>query len=143
MLAGNEGAKRKYLWWGRYLTMFQMFQVWRRHLFPICPRTSRSVQAAVEGHRKAARLSDVCWAQFVTMMGQAAYTSRHSPYPAFLSRLLFYYMQTLLALFAHFFIRKYALGGRQRKARAGSSTGLAMNGKHGHGVNGVNGIKRE
>lgn len=27
LLAGNDGAKKKYLWWGRYLTMFQMFQV--------------------------------------------------------------------------------------------------------------------
>ena len=65
------------------------------------------------------------------MMGQAAYTSRHSPYPAFLSRLLFYYMQTLLALFAHFFVCKYALGGRRRKAllagaRAWQQTAMDM-----------------
>jgi hypothetical protein len=26
LLAGNEKAKRRYLWWGRYLTMFQMVQ---------------------------------------------------------------------------------------------------------------------
>jgi elongation of very long chain fatty acids protein 4 len=26
MLGSNEKAKKKYLWWGRYLTQFQMFQ---------------------------------------------------------------------------------------------------------------------
>ena len=78
LLGGNDAAKKKYLWWGRYLTMFQMFQ-------------------------------------FITMMAQAAYTWHYSPYPAALSKLLFYYMQTLLALFLHFFLVKYA-GGKPKKA---------------------------
>ncbi len=90
LLGGNERAKRKYLWWGRYLTMFQMFQ-------------------------------------FVTMMAQAAYTWRYSPYPAALSKLLFFYMQTLLALFAQFFLTKYA-GGKKAKGAVGQKTGSLTNG---------------
>ena len=67
--------KARYLWWGRYLTQFQMFQ-------------------------------------FVTMMTQAGYTWLVSPYPKFLSGLLFVYMISLLALFANFYRRKH--GSRSR-----------------------------
>ena len=91
LLAGNDRLKRKYLWWGRYLTMFQMFQ-------------------------------------FVTMMAQAAYTWAYSPYPAFLSRLLFFYMQTLLALFLQFYMQKYAKGGRPSKVPAHQANGHQANG---------------
>ena len=52
-LGKDQRAKRKYLWWGRYLTQFQMFQ-------------------------------------FVTMMAQAAYCYFRSPYPKYLSALLFW-----------------------------------------------------
>ena len=68
--------KKKYLWWGRYVTQFQMLQ-------------------------------------FVTMMIQAAYILYiRSPYPRFLSSLLFFYMITLLALFANFYLKKH--GAKQR-----------------------------
>ena len=63
--------KKKYLWWGRYLTQFQFFQ-------------------------------------FVSMLVQSAYILfLDSPYPKFLSRLLFFYMITLLALFLNFYLRKH------------------------------------
>ena len=51
----------KYLWWGKYLTMFQM-------------------------------------GQFVSMMVQAAYVVRYSPYPKEMGQLLFYYMQVSQAI---------------------------------------------
>nr|ACK99719.1 delta-6 polyunsaturated fatty acid elongase [Lobosphaera incisa] len=70
LLGKDAKARRKYLWWGRYLTQFQMFQ-------------------------------------FVTMMLEAAYTWAYSPYPKFLSKLLFFYMITLLALFANFYAQKH------------------------------------
>ena len=58
--------------------------------------------------------------QFVTMMAQAAFCWRYSPYPTPLSKLLFFYMQTLLALFAHFYAQKHLLGGEgDRSARGG------------------------
>ena len=63
--------KKKYLWWGRYLTQFQIFQ-------------------------------------FVSMLIQSSYILlADSPYPKFLSRLLFFYMITLLTLFLNFYIRKH------------------------------------
>jgi hypothetical protein len=74
------------------------------------------------------------------LWSQAAYTSRYSPYPAFLSRLLFFYMQTLLALFAHFFVRKYALGGRRQAASSAGgkkASPAAVNGGSAHALNGV------
>ena len=52
----------KWLWWGRYLTQFQMLQ-------------------------------------FLANLVQAWYCERYSPYPRFLSTLLFWYMISLLALF--------------------------------------------
>ena len=39
---------------------------------------------------------------------QAAYCYYASPYPKFLSRLLFFYMITLLALFMNFYIKKHS-----------------------------------
>ena len=68
--------KKKYLWWGRYLTQFQIFQF-----------SSMLIQAS-------------CMELFDT------------PYPRFLSRLLFFYMLTLLALFLNFYIRKH--GGKAK-----------------------------
>ena len=55
-------TRERWLWWGRYLTQFQM-------------------------------------AQFFANLVQAAYCWRYSPYPRFLSKLLFWYMISLLALF--------------------------------------------
>lgn len=52
----------KWLWWGRYLTQFQMLQ-------------------------------------FLANLVQAWYCERYSPYPRFLSTLLFWYMISLLGLF--------------------------------------------
>ena len=67
--------------------------------------------------------------QFVTMMAQAAYCWRFSPYPRPLSKLLFFYMQTLLALFAHFYVQKYLLGGKRgRSARSGKGASAVGNG---------------
>lgn len=81
-LLGKDAKKRrKYLWWGQYLTMFQM-------------------------------------AQFVSMMLQAVYSSRYSPYPHRIADLLFYYMQTLLALFGHFFVNKYMRRSRDKAKSA-------------------------
>ena len=39
---------------------------------------------------------------------QAAYCYFASPYPKFLSKLLFFYMITLLALFMNFYIKKHS-----------------------------------
>ena len=39
---------------------------------------------------------------------QAAYCYYASPYPKFLSKLLFFYMITLLALFMNFYIKKHS-----------------------------------
>ena len=70
--------KRKYLWWGRYVTQFQMLQ-------------------------------------FVSMMIQSGYILYiGSPYPRFLSSLLFFYMITLLALFGNFYLKKH--GGKKRSS---------------------------
>ena len=67
--------------------------------------------------------------QFVTMMAQAAFCWRYSPYPKPLSKLLFFYMQTLLALFAHFYVQKYLLGGKgDRSARGGKGAPGVVNG---------------
>lgn len=70
-LGKNDKVRRKYLWWGKYLTQLQMFQ-------------------------------------FCLMLTQA-YTNlkTNAPYPRFLVRILFYYMISLLALFANFYIHKY------------------------------------
>lgn len=75
MLGKDPARRRKYLWWSRYLTQFQMFQ-------------------------------------FVTNMAQAAFTYYRSPYPKFLSKLLFFYMITLLALFFNFYRRKHIGGSK-------------------------------
>lgn len=80
LLGKDERKKRKYLWWGRYLTQFQMFQ-------------------------------------FVTNMGQAAYCYLRSPYPRYLSALLFFYMQTLLALFLNFYLSKHGGKGKQPRKK--------------------------
>lgn len=64
--------------------------------------------------------------QFVTMMAQAAYCWRYSPYPEPLSKLLFFYMQTLLALFAHFYVQKYLLGGRRDRSACGGKGAPAV-----------------
>lgn len=45
--------------------------------------------------------------QFITMIAQAAFCYVFSPYPKFLSSLLFWYMLTLLALFLNFYAKKY------------------------------------
>lgn len=79
MVLGKDPAlRRKYLWWSRYLTQFQMFQ-------------------------------------FVTNMVQAAYCYYRSPYPKFMSKLLFFYMITLLALFFNFYRRKHSSGTSRTK----------------------------
>lgn len=75
IIGKDAKKKKKYLWWGRYLTQFQMFQ-------------------------------------FVSMLVQAAYVWTVSPYPKFLSGLLFFYMITLLALFLNFYRKKH--GGKTR-----------------------------
>ncbi|KAK9827354.1 hypothetical protein WJX81_000104 [Elliptochloris bilobata] len=101
-LSDNPAARRRYLWWGRYLTQFQMFQ-------------------------------------FVTMMAQAAYCWRFSPYPKPLSKLLFFYMQTLLALFAHFYVQKYLSGAKRGRSGAnGKITRAVENGS----ANGKDGASR-
>ncbi|GMH42475.1 hypothetical protein BSKO_10394 [Bryopsis sp. KO-2023] len=80
VIGKDEKKKKKYLWWGRYMTQFQMFQ-------------------------------------FTTMMLQAYYCQRYSPYTPFLSKLLFWYMITLLVLFVNFYVKKYfgGSGGQSKK----------------------------
>lgn len=70
-LGKDEKVRRKYLWWGKYLTQMQMFQ-------------------------------------FCLNLVQA-YTNlkNNAPYPRFLSAILFYYMISLLALFANFYVHRY------------------------------------
>lgn len=55
--------------------------------------------------------------QFVTMIAQGAYSMMYSPYPAFFSKLLFFYIISLLAMFLSFYLSKF--GGK--KAGAGVS----------------------
>ena len=64
--------------------------------------------------------------QFVTMMAQAAFCWRYSPYPKPLSKLLFFYMQTLLALFAHFYVQKYLLSGKGDRSLRGVKGAAAV-----------------
>merc|ERR1712216_434136 len=45
--------------------------------------------------------------QFVLNLAQALFCSRFSPYPKFLSKILLFYMGTLLALFGHFYHSKH------------------------------------
>lgn len=79
-----------------------------------------SVQPACTQTREVTACRAAQMFQFVTMMAQAAFCWRFSPYPKPLSKLLFFYMQTLLALFAHFYVQKYLLGGKgARSARCG------------------------
>lgn len=46
---------------------------------------------------------------------QAAYCYYRSPYPKFMSKLLFFYMITLLALFFNFYRRKHSSGTSRSK----------------------------
>ena len=79
LLGKDSKARAKYLFWGRYLTQFQM-------------------------------------AQFVTNMVQAKWCLQHSPYPSWLSDLLFKYMITLLLLFGAFYYRKHIATAAEKKA---------------------------
>eukprot|EP00243_Klebsormidium_subtile_P002537 TRINITY_DN15084_c0_g1_i1.p1 TRINITY_DN15084_c0_g1~~TRINITY_DN15084_c0_g1_i1.p1 ORF type:complete len:301 (+),score=25.55 TRINITY_DN15084_c0_g1_i1:146-1048(+) len=70
---GKDPVRRKkYLWWGRYLTMMQMTQ------FIINMIESRVV-----------------------------ISGKDPPYPQFIANVLFYYMISLFALFANFYVQKY------------------------------------
>lgn len=71
--------------------------------------------------------------QFVTMLAQSAYCWRYSPYPKALSKLLFFYMQTLLALFAQFYVQKYNSGGSKRGAKECARVGGGLASKAGAG----------
>ena len=55
LIGKDEKKRKKYLWWGRYLTQMQMFQ-------------------------------------FFLNLCQSVYTSLYSPYPKFISHILFFYM---------------------------------------------------
>eukprot|EP00227_Mantoniella_beaufortii_P012391 CAMPEP_0197605610 /NCGR_PEP_ID=MMETSP1326-20131121/43431_1 /TAXON_ID=1155430 /ORGANISM="Genus nov. species nov., Strain RCC2288" /LENGTH=293 /DNA_ID=CAMNT_0043173433 /DNA_START=72 /DNA_END=953 /DNA_ORIENTATION=+ len=70
LIGKDEKRRKKYLWWGRYLTQMQMFQ-------------------------------------FFLNLCQAVYCSLYSPYPKFVSNLLFVYMISLLGLFGHFYYTKH------------------------------------
>eukprot|EP00245_Coleochaete_scutata_P005893 TRINITY_DN1987_c0_g1_i1.p1 TRINITY_DN1987_c0_g1~~TRINITY_DN1987_c0_g1_i1.p1 ORF type:complete len:298 (-),score=45.52 TRINITY_DN1987_c0_g1_i1:382-1275(-) len=81
VLGKDEKLKRKYLWWGKYLTQLQM-------------------------------------TQFAINMVQAAYLMvTYPPYPRFLYTLLFYYMVSLLCLFANFYVQKYIVQGQKVQER--------------------------
>jgi len=79
VIGKDPSRRRKYLWWGRYLTMMQMGQF------------------------------------VINMIESRVITIGEPQYPVFLSNLLFYYMISLLALFANFYIQKYG------KSRSNSS----------------------
>lgn len=82
LIGKDEKKRKKYLWWGRYLTQMQMFQ-------------------------------------FFLNLCQSVYTSLYSPYPKFISQLLFFYMISLLGLFGHFYYSKHVSpNARQAKADA-------------------------
>jgi elongation of very long chain fatty acids protein 4 len=85
VLRGNEKVRRKYLFWGRYLTQLQMFQ-------------------------------------FGLNLLQAYYDRKvHAPYPPFLITILFYYMISLLVLFANFYVHEYVMSspkGKQKTSKA-------------------------
>jgi elongation of very long chain fatty acids protein 4 len=55
-------------------------------------------------------------AQFLANLVQAWYCERFSPYPRFLSTLLFWYMISLLVLFGTFYYNKH-IRGSSRVAR--------------------------
>ena len=77
LIGKDEKKRKKYLWWGRYLTQMQMFQ-------------------------------------FFLNLCQSVYTSLYSPYPKFISHILFFYMISLLGLFGHFYYQKH-LSGRAKR----------------------------
>ncbi|KAH7431649.1 hypothetical protein KP509_08G058600 [Ceratopteris richardii] len=82
LLRSDEKVRRKYLFWGRYLTQIQMLQ-------------------------------------FVCNWIQAAYCIKvQAPYPQFLYKILFYYMLSLLMLFANFYMRKYTAMGKKKQKYA-------------------------
>ena len=70
LLGKNKHVRKKYLWWGKYLTQLQILQ-------------------------------------FVLNLLQAMYCSAYSPYPKWISRLLFVYMLSLLVLFGQFYYTKH------------------------------------
>ena len=80
-------TRAKYLWWGRYLTQFQMAQ-FLANLVQARQRRG-TVQCA----------SRVVLTPRCPACRQAAYCLRYSPYPRFMSNLLLWYMCSLLFLF--------------------------------------------
>ena len=56
-------------------------------------------------------------AQFALNLLQSVYTSLYSPYPKFISHILFVYMISLLGLFGHFYWQKHIAGAKARKAK--------------------------
>ena len=80
LIGKDEKKRKKYLWWGRYLTQMQMFQ-------------------------------------FFLNLCQSVYTSLYSPYPKFISHILFFYMISLLGLFGHFYYTKH-VSPAAKKAKA-------------------------
>ena len=89
VLVGKDQRKRKkYLWWGRYLTQMQMFQ-------------------------------------FALNLAQSVYTTLYSPYPKFISQILFVYMISLLGLFGHFYYSKHVSPKAKATAAAATADGAA------------------
>mmetsp|Transcript_37167 Transcript_37167/g.59693 ORF Transcript_37167/g.59693 Transcript_37167/m.59693 type:complete len:299 (-) Transcript_37167:451-1347(-) len=80
LIGKDEKKRKKYLWWGRYLTQMQMLQ-------------------------------------FFLNLCQSVYTALYSPYPRFISQLLFVYMISLLGLFGHFYYSKH-VSPKAHKAQA-------------------------
>jgi len=56
-------------------------------------------------------------AQFLANLLQAAYCERYSPYPRFLSTLLFWYMISLLGLFGSFYYYKHVASARDARKK--------------------------
>ncbi|KAJ7561754.1 hypothetical protein O6H91_03G040100 [Diphasiastrum complanatum] len=72
ILRDDAASRYKYLFWGKYLTRFQMLQ-------------------------------------FGVNMAQAYYDLKvDAPYPQFLTKILYYYMISLLVLFSNFYRQKYS-----------------------------------
>jgi hypothetical protein len=59
--------------------------------------------------------------QFVSMIVQGGYCALYSPYPKFLSYLLFVYIISLLALFMNFYLRKHGAAAGDKQGAAGAT----------------------
>ena len=115
----DAGLRRRYLWWGHYLTMFQMTQ-----FATMLAQVRQTLLCTSVAKRHGNALAVPAWQgpckcgikvsraprplRSNTFGMQALYCIVTGSYNLFLSKLLFFYMLTLLALFGNFFLSKYS-----------------------------------